>query len=61
MSSDSDPTLHARTVLRGWITRVWRRALARDVAYDLRENASYRICTELWRLPTREPRFKDAA
>jgi hypothetical protein len=49
------------TVLRGWMTRVWQRALARDVAYALRENASYRVCTELWRLPTREPRWKDAA
>jgi hypothetical protein len=61
MSSDSDLTPHTGAALRGWVRRVWQRALARDVAYALRENASYRVCTELWRLPTREPRFKDAA
>jgi hypothetical protein len=47
--------------LRSWIRRVWQRDRERADTAALRSSASYRLCTELWRLPTREPSRKETA
>ena len=46
--------------MRNWTRRIWQRALARGLAHALRDDLSYRLCTELWRLPAREPRRDEA-